>query len=62
VRRHLENIYVKLGVHTRTAAATRLLGVLDDEERQRRSRIEHDGQPNLGSLTSLAERFSVDSS
>jgi DNA-binding CsgD family transcriptional regulator len=36
VRRHLENIYVKLGVHTRTAAATRLLGVLDDEERRRR--------------------------
>ena len=37
VRRHLENIYAKLGVHTRTAAATRLLGVLDDEERQRRT-------------------------
>lgn len=35
VRRHLENIYAKLGVHTRTAAATRLLGILDDEERQR---------------------------
>jgi DNA-binding CsgD family transcriptional regulator len=35
VRRHLENIYAKLGVHTRTAAATRLLGVLDDEEPQR---------------------------
>lgn len=36
VRKHLENIYAKLGVHTRTAAATRLLGVLDDEEPQRR--------------------------
>jgi DNA-binding CsgD family transcriptional regulator len=35
VRRHLENIYAKLGVHTRTAAATRLLGILDDEARQR---------------------------
>jgi DNA-binding CsgD family transcriptional regulator len=34
VRKHLESIYAKLGVHTRTAAATRLLGVLDDEERQ----------------------------
>jgi DNA-binding CsgD family transcriptional regulator len=36
VRRHLENIYAKLGVRTRTAAATRLLSVLNDEERQRR--------------------------
>jgi DNA-binding CsgD family transcriptional regulator len=35
VRRHLENIYAKLGVRTRTAAATRLLGLLDDEARQR---------------------------
>jgi DNA-binding CsgD family transcriptional regulator len=35
VRRHLENIYAKLGVHTRTAAATRLLGILDNEMRQR---------------------------
>ena len=32
VRKHLENIYAKLGVHTRTAAAARLLGILDDEE------------------------------
>jgi DNA-binding CsgD family transcriptional regulator len=39
VRRHLENIYAKLGVHTRTAAATRLLGALDDEERQRRTPV-----------------------
>jgi DNA-binding CsgD family transcriptional regulator len=31
VRKHLENIYAKLGVRTRTAAATRLLGILDDE-------------------------------
>jgi DNA-binding CsgD family transcriptional regulator len=37
VRRHLENIYAKLGVHTRTAAAARLLGVLDHEERRRRT-------------------------
>jgi DNA-binding CsgD family transcriptional regulator len=37
VRRHLENIYAKLGVHTRTEAVTRLLGVLDDEGRQRRT-------------------------
>jgi DNA-binding CsgD family transcriptional regulator len=34
VRRHLEHIYAKLGVHTRTAAATRLLGILDDEGQQ----------------------------
>jgi DNA-binding CsgD family transcriptional regulator len=27
VRTHLENIYAKLGVHTRTAAVARLLGV-----------------------------------
>jgi DNA-binding CsgD family transcriptional regulator len=33
VRKHLENIYPKLGVQTRTAAVTRLLGVLDDEPR-----------------------------
>jgi DNA-binding CsgD family transcriptional regulator len=38
VRRHLENIYAKLGVRTRTAAAARLLGVLVDEGRQRRTR------------------------
>jgi DNA-binding CsgD family transcriptional regulator len=31
VRKHLENIYAKLGVRTRTAAAIRLLGILDDE-------------------------------
>ncbi len=30
VRKHLENIYAKLGVHTRTAAAARLLGLLGD--------------------------------
>jgi len=30
VRKHLENIYAKLGVRTRTAAAARLLGALDD--------------------------------
>jgi DNA-binding CsgD family transcriptional regulator len=32
VRKHLENVYAKLGVRTRTAAAARFLGVLDDEE------------------------------
>jgi DNA-binding CsgD family transcriptional regulator len=31
VRKHLENVYAKLGVHTRTAAVTRFLGVLDSE-------------------------------
>jgi len=29
VRKHLENVYAKLGVHTRTEAVTRFLGVLD---------------------------------
>jgi DNA-binding CsgD family transcriptional regulator len=29
VRRHLEHVYAKLGVHTRTAAVTRFLGALD---------------------------------
>jgi DNA-binding CsgD family transcriptional regulator len=33
VRKHLENVYAKLGVRTRTAAAGRFLGVLDDAER-----------------------------
>ena len=33
VRKHLENVYAKLGVRTRTAAAARFLGVLDDAER-----------------------------
>ena len=27
VRKHLENVYAKLGVHTRTAAVMRFLGV-----------------------------------
>jgi DNA-binding CsgD family transcriptional regulator len=34
VRKHLENIYPKRGVRTRTAAVTRPLGVFDDEEQQ----------------------------
>jgi len=34
VRKHLENVYAKLSVHTRTAAVTRFLGVLGDEEQQ----------------------------
>jgi DNA-binding CsgD family transcriptional regulator len=36
VRRHLENVYAKLGVHTRTAAVTRCLGFLE----RRREAIE----------------------
>jgi DNA-binding CsgD family transcriptional regulator len=32
VRKHLENIYAKLGVRTRTAAAARLLGTLNDDD------------------------------
>jgi DNA-binding CsgD family transcriptional regulator len=31
VRKHLEDVYAKLGVHTRTAAVTRFLGVLESE-------------------------------
>jgi DNA-binding CsgD family transcriptional regulator len=31
VRKHLENVYTKLGVNTRTAAVARFLGVLDAE-------------------------------
>ncbi len=31
VRKHLENVYAKLGVNTRTAAVARFLGVLDAE-------------------------------
>ena len=31
VRKHLENVYAKLGVHTRTAAVTRFLRVLERE-------------------------------
>jgi DNA-binding CsgD family transcriptional regulator len=34
VRKHLENVYAKLGVHTRTAAVARFLGVLDNEPRE----------------------------
>ena len=29
VRKHLENVYAKLEVHTRTAAVARLLGLVD---------------------------------
>jgi DNA-binding CsgD family transcriptional regulator len=35
VRKHLENVYAKLGVRTRTAAVARFLGALDDEARRR---------------------------
>jgi DNA-binding CsgD family transcriptional regulator len=31
VRKHLENVYAKLGVSTRTAAVARFLGLLDSE-------------------------------
>jgi DNA-binding CsgD family transcriptional regulator len=31
VRKHLQNVYSKLGVNTRTAAVARLLGLLDAE-------------------------------
>lgn len=30
-RKHLENVYAKLGVRTHTAAVTRSLGLLDDD-------------------------------
>jgi DNA-binding CsgD family transcriptional regulator len=31
VRKHLENVYAKLGVSTRTAAVARFLGLIDSE-------------------------------
>ena len=34
VRKHLENVYTKLGVRTRTAAAARFLGTLDEIEEE----------------------------
>jgi DNA-binding CsgD family transcriptional regulator len=34
VRKHLDNIYAKLGVHTRTAAVTRFLRSRTDERRE----------------------------
>jgi DNA-binding CsgD family transcriptional regulator len=34
VRKHLENVYSKLGVSTRTAAAARFLGTLDEIEEE----------------------------
>jgi DNA-binding CsgD family transcriptional regulator len=34
VRKHLENIYAKLGVHTRTAAVAHYHGLLGDDERR----------------------------
>lgn len=37
VRKHLENVYAKLGVRTRTAAVARSLDVLDHEEREQRA-------------------------
>ena len=36
VRKHLENIYAKLGVNTRTAAVASFLGVLDTDSSVRR--------------------------
>lgn len=38
VRKHLENIYAKLGVRTRTAAAAQLLATLDDADASRPAR------------------------
>ena len=34
VRKHLDNVYAKLGVHTRTAAVTHFLRFINDEERE----------------------------
>jgi DNA-binding CsgD family transcriptional regulator len=34
VRKHLENVFAKLGVHTRTAAATRFLALADADRKQ----------------------------
>jgi DNA-binding CsgD family transcriptional regulator len=39
VRRHLENVFAKLGVHTRTAAVTRCLGLLDRERQPIKSLV-----------------------
>jgi DNA-binding CsgD family transcriptional regulator len=32
IRKHLENVYAKLGVSSRTAAVTRFLGLVDAED------------------------------
>jgi DNA-binding CsgD family transcriptional regulator len=32
VRKHLENVYGKLGVNTRTAAVARFIGLLDGQD------------------------------
>lgn len=32
VRKHLENVYAKLGVNSRTAAVARLLGLIDSSQ------------------------------
>ena len=32
VRKHLENVYAKLGVNTRTAAVAHLLGLIDSSQ------------------------------
>jgi DNA-binding CsgD family transcriptional regulator len=51
VRKHLNNVYAKLGVHTRTAAATRFLGTLDDEPPGvTPSRASREGTPGAGGL------------
>jgi DNA-binding CsgD family transcriptional regulator len=50
VRKHLENVYGKLGVKTRTAAAARFLGIIDagfdsfSIRNRKREREEHEGQ------------------
>jgi DNA-binding CsgD family transcriptional regulator len=37
VRKHLENVYAKLGVRSRTAAVTRFLGLIGEEEQEKRT-------------------------
>jgi DNA-binding CsgD family transcriptional regulator len=37
VRKHLENVYAKLGVRSRTAAVTRFLGLIGEDDREERT-------------------------
>jgi DNA-binding CsgD family transcriptional regulator len=37
VRKHLENVYAKLGVRSRTAAVTRFLGLIGEEDQEKRT-------------------------
>lgn len=45
VRKHLENIYAKLGVTTRTAAAARFLGLIEHRRGQQQQRRPGDASP-----------------